>query len=111
MWHVWNYAYIYALGESAEELKMTFQKMKHENDLYRENLDRLEKEEKRLMVQNERVKKSSEKFNKILKALGDDLEGKNGLKAIESRYEDILERSITSPHLGFQDLVSLFIMF
>ncbi|GAB5369736.1 hypothetical protein AAMO2058_001431200 [Amorphochlora amoebiformis] len=87
-WETWNFAYIYALGGSAETLKETFGKIDRENDVYRLNLQTTQRETKRLKAENSRIQESSVRITKALKILG---ESAAGMGALREKYEDILK--------------------
>mmetsp|Transcript_26789 Transcript_26789/g.51951 ORF Transcript_26789/g.51951 Transcript_26789/m.51951 type:complete len:355 (+) Transcript_26789:18-1082(+) len=93
MWHVWNFAYIYALGKSAEDLREYVLKIDAENEEYRNNIVEASHERKRLEEANKKIAESADRFSKALEVLGNTIEGEDGLKAVSDKYEELIGNS------------------
>jgi len=93
MWHVWNYAYLVALGQSAEELRSTVKDLEEQNKIYKQNVENAQKEQHRLDASNEKIKASAEKFSKAVDFLGSAVEEGGGLSLVTSKYKELLDTS------------------
>ncbi len=89
----WNYAYMVALGSSAEDLRRVVLKLDKENKVLRQNIRNMNDENDRLRSSNERIAQSSKRFERALSILGDSIQGEDGLGAINDKYSEILRKS------------------